>query len=356
MFFFCSQLFKIYHWFGGENVWGKNNQIEPKTIIKNAINQIEKKFGKESIMLLGDVPDISIETFHSGSYVLDHILGIGGYPKGRIIEIYGPESSGKTTLSLHAIAEVQKNGGIAAFIDAEHSIDPVFASKLGVNVENLILSQPDSGEQALEIVDILARLGNIDLIVVDSVAALVPLAELNGEMNEQQIGAQARLMSKALRKITGNLNKNKTTIIFINQIREKVGVIFGNPETTPGGRALKFYSSIRIEVRKGTQISEEKEVSGSEIKFKIVKNKLAAPYKTAQTDLLFNEGIDQNSELVDIGLELGIFDKKGAWYSYDGSNVAQGKKNMKYYLINNPNIKEEILNKIENQKNHNKKY
>ncbi|TQC54895.1 recombinase RecA [Mycoplasmopsis cynos] len=334
----------------------KNNQIEPKTIIKNAINQIEKKFGKESIMLLGDVPDISIETFHSGSYVLDHILGIGGYPKGRIIEIYGPESSGKTTLSLHAIAEVQKNGGIAAFIDAEHSIDPVFASKLGVNVENLILSQPDSGEQALEIVDILARLGNIDLIVVDSVAALVPLAELNGEMNEQQIGAQARLMSKALRKITGNLNKNKTTIIFINQIREKVGVIFGNPETTPGGRALKFYSSIRIEVRKGTQISEEKEVSGSEIKFKIVKNKLAAPYKTAQTDLLFNEGIDQNSELVDIGLELGIFDKKGAWYSYDGSNVAQGKKNMKYYLINNPNIKEEILNKIENQKNHNKKY
>ncbi|WP_322941391.1 recombinase RecA [Mycoplasmopsis cynos] len=334
----------------------KNNQIEPKTIIKNAINQIEKKFGKESIMLLGDVPDISVETFHSGSYVLDHILGIGGYPKGRIIEIYGPESSGKTTLSLHAIAEVQKNGGIAAFIDAEHSIDPVFASKLGVNVENLILSQPDSGEQALEIVDILARLGNIDLIVVDSVAALVPLAELNGEMNEQQIGAQARLMSKALRKITGNLNKNKTTIIFINQIREKVGVIFGNPETTPGGRALKFYSSIRIEVRKGTQISEEKEVSGSEIKFKIVKNKLAAPYKTAQTDLLFNEGIDQNSELVDIGLELGIFDKKGAWYSYDGSNVAQGKKNMKYYLINNPNIKEEILNKIENQKNHNKKY
>ncbi|WAM05385.1 recombinase RecA [Mycoplasmopsis cynos] len=334
----------------------KNNQIEPKTIIKNAINQIEKKFGKESIMLLGDVPDISIETFHSGSYVLDHILGIGGYPKGRIIEIYGPESSGKTTLSLRAIAEVQKNGGIAAFIDAEHSIDPVFASKLGVNVENLILSQPDSGEQALEIVDILARLGNIDLIVVDSVAALVPLAELNGEMNEQQIGAQARLMSKALRKITGNLNKNKTTIIFINQIREKVGVIFGNPETTPGGRALKFYSSIRIEVRKGTQISEEKEVSGSEIKFKIVKNKLAAPYKTAQTDLLFNEGIDQNSELVDIGLELGIFDKKGAWYSYDGSNVAQGKKNMKYYLINNPNIKEEILNKIENQKNHNKKY
>ncbi|MCU9935107.1 recombinase RecA [Mycoplasmopsis cynos] len=330
--------------------------MEPKTIIKNAINQIEKKFGKESIMLLGDVPDISIETFHSGSYVLDHILGIGGYPKGRIIEIYGPESSGKTTLSLHAIAEVQKNGGIAAFIDAEHSIDPVFASKLGVNVENLILSQPDSGEQALEIVDILARLGNIDLIVVDSVAALVPLAELNGEMNEQQIGAQARLMSKALRKITGNLNKNKTTIIFINQIREKVGVIFGNPETTPGGRALKFYSSIRIEVRKGTQISEEKEVSGSEIKFKIVKNKLAAPYKTAQTDLLFNEGIDQNSELVDIGLELGIFDKKGAWYSYDGSNVAQGKKNMKYYLINNPNIKEEILNKIENQKNHNKKY
>ncbi|AKF40876.1 recombinase A [Mycoplasmopsis canis UFG1] len=322
-----------------------------KSIIKSAINQIEKKFGKESIMLLGEVPDVSVETFHSGSYILDDILGIGGYPKGRIIEIYGPESSGKTTLSLHAIAEIQKQGGIAAFIDAEHSIDPIFASKLGVNTDSLILSQPDSGEQALEIVDILARLGNIDLIVVDSVAALVPLAELNGEMNEQQIGAQARLMSKALRKITGNLNKNKTTIIFINQIREKVGVIFGNPETTPGGRALKFYSSIRIEVRKGTQLSGDKDISGNEIKFKIVKNKLAAPYKTAQTELLFNEGIDKLGELVDIGVSQGILDKKGAWYSFEGNNIAQGKKNMREYIKDNIELKNKILDSLKNKGN-----
>ncbi|EIE42472.1 recombinase A [Mycoplasmopsis canis UFG4] len=322
-----------------------------KSIIKSAINQIEKKFGKESIMLLGQVPDVSVETFHSGSYILDDILGIGGYPKGRIIEIYGPESSGKTTLSLHAIAEIQKQGGIAAFIDAEHSIDPIFASKLGVNTDSLILSQPDSGEQALEIVDILARLGNIDLIVVDSVAALVPLAELNGEMNEQQIGAQARLMSKALRKITGNLNKNKTTIIFINQIREKVGVIFGNPETTPGGRALKFYSSIRIEVRKGTQLSGDKDISGNEIKFKIVKNKLAAPYKTAQTELLFNEGIDKLGELVDIGVSQGILDKKGAWYSFEGNNIAQGKKNMREYFKENHELKNKILDSLKNKGN-----
>ncbi|SYV98032.1 recombinase protein, RecA [Mycoplasmopsis edwardii] len=328
----------------------KNLETENKSIIKSAISHIEKKFGKESIMLLGDVPDVAVETFHSGSYILDDILGIGGYPKGRIIEIYGPESSGKTTLSLHAIAEVQKNGGIAAFIDAEHSIDPVFASKLGVDVHTLILSQPDSGEQALEIVDILARLGNIDLIVVDSVAALVPLAELNGEMNEQQIGAQARLMSKALRKITGNLNKNKTTIIFINQIREKVGVIFGNLETTPGGRALKFYSSIRIEVRKGSQISLDKDVSGSEMKFKIVKNKLAPPYKSAQTDLLFNEGIDKYSELVDIGVNSGILEKKGAWFSYEGNNIAQGKKNMRDYILNNKELKEKIISTLNKPK------
>lgn len=322
--------------------------LNNKSIIKSAISQIEKKFGKESIMLLGDVQDATVETFHSGSYILDNILGIGGYPKGRIIEIYGPEGSGKTTLSLHAIAEVQKKGGIAAFIDAEHSIDPIFASKLGVNTDNLILSQPDSGEQALEIVDILARLGNIDLIVVDSVAALVPLAELNGEMNDQQIGAQARLMSKALRKITGNLNKNKTTIIFINQIREKVGVIFGNPETTPGGRALKFYASIRIEVRKGTQITGDKEISGNEIKFKIVKNKLATPYKSAQTELAFSEGIDKYGELVDIAVDKKIFEKKGAWYSYEGNNVAQGKKNAKDYIKENEHIKEKILLAIEN--------
>ncbi|WP_027121091.1 recombinase RecA [Mycoplasma leonicaptivi] len=320
---------------------------ENKNIIKNAINQIEKKFGKESVMLLGDVPDVSVETFHSGSYILDHILGIGGYPKGRIIEIYGPESCGKTTLSLHAIAEIQKRGGIAAFIDAEHSIDPAFAEKIGVNVNDLILSQPDSGEQALEIVDILAKTSKIDLIVVDSVAALVPEAELNGEMGDQQIGAQARLMSKALRKITGNLNKNKTTIIFINQIREKVGVIFGNPETTPGGRALKFYSSIRIEVRKGQTISGDKDIIGSEMKFKIVKNKLSAPYRTGVTEILFNEGIDKYNELVEIGLEYNVLEKKGAWYSYKNSNVAQGKKNMRDYIFNNKELEHEITEILE---------
>ncbi|WP_406614426.1 recombinase RecA [Mycoplasma corogypsi] len=303
-----------------------------KKVIQNAIKEIEKKYGKESIMLLGQVPDVKVETVHSGSYSLDQALGIGGIPKGRIIEIYGPESCGKTTLSLHIIAEMQKQGGIAAFIDAEHSIDPSYASNIGVNVDNLIVSQPDSGEQALEIVDILAKSGKIDLIVVDSVAALVPEAELNGEMSDQQIGLQARLMSKALRKITGNLNKNKTTIIFINQIREKVGVIFGNPETTPGGRALKFYSSIRIEVRKGSQINESKDIIGNEIKFKVVKNKLAAPYKAAQSEIYFARGIDNLGELVDIACEKGIFEKKGAWYAYNGENIAQGKKQLKTTL------------------------
>ncbi|WP_420330433.1 recombinase RecA [Mycoplasmopsis felis] len=315
-----------------------------KDIISGAINQIEKKFGKESVMLLGEVPDLAIETFHSGSHTLDKLLG-GGYPKGRIIEIYGPESCGKTTLSLHAIAEVQKNGGVAAFIDAEHSIDPLFASKIGVDINNLILSQPDSGEQALEIVDILAKTGSLDLIVVDSVAALVPEAELNGEMTDQQIGAQARLMSKALRKITGNLNKNKTTIIFINQIREKVGVIFGNPETTPGGRALKFYSSIRIEVRKGQQIVEDKEIIGSEVKFKVVKNKISIPYKTGTSEFYFNKGLDKLGEIIDLATEKEILDKRGAWYSYNGENIAQGKTKLREYLLTN----QEIYNKIYEQ-------
>ncbi|MBN4083447.1 recombinase RecA [Mycoplasma sp. CSL10137] len=314
--------------------------------LKNIINIIEKKYGKETIMFLGEVPEIDLETFHSGSYILDDLLGGFGYPKGRIIEIYGPESSGKTTLTLHAIAEVQKNGGLAAFIDAEHSIDPSFAQKIGVDIENLILSQPDSGEQALDIVDILVKSGKIDLIVVDSVAALVPEAELNGEMGDQQIGAQARLMSKALRKITANSNKNKTTIIFINQIREKVGVIFGSPETTPGGRALKFYSSIRVEVRKGSPIIENKDIIGAEIKLKVVKNKIAPPYKNAQTEFYFNAGIDKISELVDIGEKIGKFTKKGSWYYIDGNSVAQGKKNMREYLSENVNLQKEIINFI----------
>ncbi|MFV8401295.1 recombinase RecA [Mycoplasma sp. 2634B] len=311
--------------------------------IKDTIKEISKKMGEESIMILGDIPYISIDTFHSGSYILDKILGIKGFPKGKIIEIYGPESSGKTTLALNAIAEVQKGGGIAAFIDAEHAIDSEYAQRIGVDTSKLILSQPNSGEQALEIVDILAKTGKIDLIVVDSVAALVPEAELNGEMTDLQIGAQARLMSKGLRKITGNLNKNKTTIIFINQIREKVGVIFGSPETTPGGRALKFYASVRIEVRKGSPIVEGKDIVGCEIKYKVVKNKLSIPYKTGQSELYFSVGIDKYGELVDLAIENGILEKKGAWFSYKGENVAQGKKNMRTFIVNNPPLYNEIL-------------
>ncbi|WLP85476.1 recombinase RecA [Mycoplasma seminis] len=314
--------------------------------IKETMKEISKKLGEESIMLLGDIPYISVDTFHSGSYVLDKLLGIKGYPKGKIIEIYGPESCGKTTLALNAIAEVQKNNGIAAFIDAEHSIDSEYAKKLGVNIDRLILSQPDSGEQALEIVDILAKSGKIDLIVVDSVAALVPEAELQGEMTDLQIGAQARLMSKGLRKITGNLNKNKTTIIFINQIREKVGVIFGSPETTPGRKSFKFYSSVRIEVRKGSPITEGKDIVGNEIRFKVVKNKLSVPYKTGQSELYFSEGLDKYGELVDLGVENGIIEKKGAWFSYKGENVAQGKKNMRNFIYLNENIQSEIRNTL----------
>ncbi|MGV2393150.1 UNVERIFIED_CONTAM: recombinase RecA [Campylobacter lari] len=286
---------------------------ENEKIIKSTLNEITKKFGNEAIMLFNQEKiDEHIETFPTGSYLLDHALGINGYPKGRIIEIYGPESSGKTTLCLHAIAEVQKLGGTCAFIDAEHALDPTYARNLNVNLNKLILSQPDSGEQAMEIVDILTKSGAIDLIIVDSVAALVPEAELNGDMYDQQIGMQARLMSKALRKITANLSKNKTTIIFVNQIREKIGLMFGNPETTTGGRALKFYSSIRLEVRKANSISEGKDITGNEVKIKVVKNKLAAPYKSFMTEIMFSRGIDSLNEIIELAIEKGVFVKKGA--------------------------------------------
>ncbi|MGP1451440.1 MAG: recombinase RecA [Metamycoplasmataceae bacterium] len=326
----------------------KNNVLENQEVVK-ILDEIKKKFGDESIMLLSQNEQVEkIDTFPTGSYLLDEALGIGGYPKGRIIEIYGPESSGKTTLCLHAIAEIQKRNGLAAFIDAEHSIDPIYAKNLGVDLDKLILSQPDSGEQALEIVDILAKSGSVDLIVVDSVAALVPEAELNGEMRDQQIGSQARLMSKALRKITGNLSKNKTTILFINQIREKIGVMFGNPETTTGGRALKFYASIRIEVRKSTTITDGKDITGNEVKMKVVKNKLSTPYKSITTEIVFSHGIDALSELIDLGVEKNIFSKKGSWYAYGDKNIAQGKKQFKEFLLNNLDFKNEIENKILN--------
>lgn len=315
-------------------------------LIKDALEKIEKQFGKESIMLLGQKPNVDAEIFSSGSIILDDLLGVGGYPKGRIIEIFGPESSGKTTLTLHAIAEIQKSGGIAAFVDAEHSIDPQYAKRLGVDIDNLILSQPDSGEQALEIVDTLTKTGSIDLIVVDSVAALTPEVELNGEMRDQTMGAQARLMSKALRKITASLNKNGTTIIFINQIREKLGVVFGNPETTPGGRALKFFSSIRIDVRKVSSIQTGVDISGNNIKMKIVKNKLAPPYKVGETEIIFSHGISKESEVIDLAEKFGIIEKKGSWYKYKEQNVAQGKSNFRSELLSNRIFFDELYEQV----------
>lgn len=318
------------------------NELMNNKLLQETFKEIEKKFGKESIMILGNKPDIIPETIDSGSLAINKALGIGGWPKGRIIEIYGPESSGKTTIALHAIAEVQKQGGIAAFIDAEHSIDPIYAKNLGIDIDKLILSQPDSGEQALEIVDCLAKTGAIDLIAVDSVAALVPEAELQGEMKDQVIGAQARLMSKALRKITGSLSKNKTAIIFINQIREKVGIIFGNPETTPGGKALKFYSTIRLEVRKQQNLGQGEAIIGNQVKCKVVKNKLAAPYKIANIEIVFSKGISKIAEIIKFAEQFDILIKKGSWYSFENENIAQGIVNLQILLENNNELREKI--------------
>ena len=318
------------------------NELMNNKLLQETFKEIEKKFGKESIMILGNKPDIIPETIDSGSLAINKALGIGGWPKGRIIEIYGPESSGKTTIALHAIAEVQKQGGIAAFIDAEHSIDPIYAKNLGIDIDKLILSQPDSGEQALEIVDCLAKTGAIDLIVVDSVAALVPEAELQGEMKDQVIGAQARLMSKALRKVTGSLSKNKTAIIFINQIREKVGIIFGNPETTPGGKALKFYSTIRLEVRKQQNLGQGEAIIGNQVKCKVVKNKLAAPYKIANIEIVFSKGISKIAEIIKFAEQFDILIKKGSWYSFENENIAQGIVNLQILLENNNELREKI--------------
>ncbi len=309
---------------------------------------IEKQFGKGAIMKLGERDHQKIDVISSGSISLDIALGIGGYPKGRIIEIFGPESSGKTTFALHAIAECQKKGGRAAFIDAEHALDPVYASKLGVNINDLLLSQPDNGEQALEICEALVRSGAISIIVIDSVAALVPQAEIEGEMGDSHVGLQARLMSQALRKLSGIVNKTNTVVIFINQLREKVGIMFGNPEVTPGGRALKFYSSIRLEIRKGEQIKLGSDAIGNRTNIKVVKNKMAPPFKACSVDIVYGEGVSITGEIVDLGVEAGVLDKSGAWYSYNGEKVGQGKENVKEWLRKNTNIKEEIEQKIRN--------
>ena len=307
---------------------------------------IEKQFGKGSVMKLGENEHREIDTISSGSLSLDIALGIGGYPKGRIIEIYGPESSGKTTFALHAIAEAQKLGGRVAFIDAEHALDPTYAAKIGVNINELLLSQPDNGEQALEICEALVRSGAISVIVIDSVAALVPQAEIEGEMGDSHVGLQARLMSQALRKLSGAINKTNTIAIFINQLREKVGVMFGNPETTPGGRALKFYSSIRLDIRRSEQIKDGNNIIGNKTAIKVVKNKMAPPFKTCNVDIMYGEGVSKEGEIVDLGSEAAIIEKSGAWYAYNGEKIGQGKENAKEYLKNNPKIRDEIENKI----------
>ena len=314
--------------------------------LDRAMKQITKDYGKGSIMRMGDETSVNIETVSSGSLALDVALGVGGYPRGRVVEIYGPESSGKTTVALHAIAAAQKAGGTAAFIDAEHALDPAYAKKLGVDVDNLLLSQPDTGEQGLEIADALISSGAIDIIVVDSVAALVPRAEIDGEMGDTHVALQARLMSQAMRKLSGTINKTKTIAIFINQIREKVGVMFGNPEVTPGGRALKFYSTIRLEVRRAETIKDGSENIGNRTRIKVVKNKVAPPFKEAMVDIVFGQGISQIGELVDMGSEKDIIDKAGSWYSYGEDRIGQGRENAKRYLADNPDIFEEVDKRV----------
>lgn len=314
--------------------------------LEQVLADIEKQFGKGAIMKLGEEDHMEIDVTSSGSLTLDVALGVGGYPKGRIIEIYGPESSGKTTFALQAIAEVQKEGGRAAFIDAEHALDPVYAKNLGVNINELLLSQPDTGEQALEICEALVRSEAVNIVVIDSVAALVPQAEIDGEMGDSHVGLQARLMSQALRKLGGTINKTKTTAIFINQLREKVGILFGNPETTPGGRALKFYSTIRLDIRRAEQIKQGDQVIGNRTNIKVVKNKVAPPFKTATVDIMYGEGVSREGEIIDIASDLNIMEKSGAWYSYNGEKIGQGKENVKAFLRENTEIRDEIEKKV----------
>ena len=319
---------------------------EKKKALEAAMSQIEKQFGKGSVMKLGEFKAMEIEAIPTGALSLDMALGIGGVPRGRIIEVFGPESSGKTTLALHVVAEAQKMGGEAAFIDAEHALDPVYAKKLGVDIDNLIVSQPDTGEQALEITESLIRSGALDVIVVDSVAALVPKAEIDGDMGDSHMGLQARLMSQALRKLAGAINKTKTVLIFINQLREKIGVMFGNPETTTGGRALKFYASVRLDIRKIENIKQDGEVKGNRVRVKVIKNKVAPPFREAEFDIVYGEGISKAGNILDMAVNMDIIEKSGSWFSYDGNRIGQGRENVKKYLKDNPEILADVEQKV----------
>jgi recombination protein RecA len=320
--------------------------VDRDKALEMALGQIEKQFGKGSIMKLGERGHVGVEAIPTGALALDLALGIGGLPRGRIVEIFGPESSGKSTLAMHVVAEAQRNGGVCAYIDAEHAMDPVYANAIGVNVDELLISQPDTGEQALEIADMLIRSGALDVLVIDSVAALVPRAEIEGEMGDSHMGLQARLMSQALRKLTGNLNKSRTIAIFINQLREKIGIVFGNPETTPGGRALKFYASVRLDIRRVESIKDGAEVVGNRARVKVVKNKTAPPFRQAEFDIMYGKGISREGSLLDVGVDLGIVKKSGAWFTYEGEQLGQGRENVKSFLAENVDLMVEISEKI----------
>ena len=319
---------------------------EKQRVLDDTVKELQEKFGEGAIMMLGKAPKVDVDAIPTGSLALDMALGIGGIPKGRVIELYGPESSGKTTLALHIVAQVQKRGGLAAFVDAEHALDPDYAKRIGVKINELLISQPDTGEQALEIVDSLVRSGSVDVVVVDSVAALTPRAEIEGEMGQQHMGLQARLMSHALRKLTGSVSKTKTTVIFINQIRMQIGIVFGNPETTPGGKALKFYASVRIEVRRAAQIKKGEEIIGNRVNAKIVKNKVAPPFRRAEFDIFYNEGISREAELLTLGEKFGVIKKAGASFTYQGMRLGQGFDNARQFLKENPKVAEELTKKI----------
>ncbi|HEX2039559.1 MAG TPA: recombinase RecA [Acidimicrobiales bacterium] len=323
--------------------------MERDKALDMALGQIEKQFGKGSIMRMGESTHMAVEAVSTGAMSLDLALGVGGVPRGRVVEIYGPESSGKSTLAMHVVAEAQRNGGICAYIDAEHAMDPVYAKAIGVNIDDLLISQPDTGEQALEIADMLIRSGALDVLVIDSVAALTPRAEIEGDMGDSHVGLQARLMSQALRKLTGTLSKSKTIAVFINQLREKIGVMFGNPETTPGGRALKFYSSVRLDIRRIESIKDGVEVVGNRTRVKVVKNKVAPPFKQAEFDIMYGKGISREGSIIDVGVDLGIVKKSGAWYTYEGEQLGQGRENAKAFLTDNPGIMAELDERIRRQ-------